>query len=98
MSHFPKPFFRAPRGVWYVQINKKQHNLGPDRKRAFELYHDLMRQPQPQRVAADSVVAIIDAFLDWCQKHRAPDTYVWYQSRLQLFVEGHSDRTLRSAA
>ncbi len=86
MSHFPKPFFRKSRGVWYVQINKKQFNLGPERTHAFELYHDLMRQPQPKRVAADSVVAIIDAFLDWCQKHRAPDTYVWYQSRLQLFA------------
>jgi integrase len=87
MPHFPKPFFRKSRGLWYVQVNGQQYNLGPDRTRAFEQYHDLMRQPQPKRVASDSVVAIIDAFLDWCQKHRAPDTYLWYQSRLQLFVK-----------
>ena len=87
MPHFPKPFFRKSRGLWYVQVNGQQHNLGPDRTRAFEQYHDLMRQPQPKPVAGDSVVGIIDSFLDWCQKHRAPDTYIWYQSRLQLFVK-----------
>jgi integrase len=87
MPHFPKPFFRKSRGLWYVQINGQQHNLGPDQTKAFEQYYDLMRQPQPKRVASDSVVAIIDAFLEWCQKHRAADTYIWYQSRLQLFVK-----------
>ena len=75
MPHFPKPFFRKSRGVWYFQIQGKQHNLGPDRERAFEQYHDLMRRPTPKRVSGDSVLAIIDAFLDWCKKHRAPDTY-----------------------
>jgi hypothetical protein len=29
MSHYPKPFFRKSRGLWYVQIADKQHNLGP---------------------------------------------------------------------
>ena len=87
MSHYPKPFFRKSRGLWYVQIAGKQHNLGPDRTAAFERYHALMQQPAEQRVASDTVVAIIDAFLDWCQKHRAPDTYEWYRWRLQLFAQ-----------
>ena len=26
----PKPFFRKQTRTWYVQIGKKQHNLGPD--------------------------------------------------------------------
>jgi hypothetical protein len=25
------------------------------------------------------VTAIVDAYLDWCQKHRAADTYEWYR-------------------
>ena len=84
---FPKPWYRPSRGVWYVTIDGVQHNLGPNKEEAARRYHDLMGQPRPKKVAADSVVALIDAFLDWCEKHRAPDTYEWYHSRLQLFVK-----------
>lgn len=28
---FPKPWYRPSRGVWYVTVDGKQHNLGPDR-------------------------------------------------------------------
>ena len=31
MSHHPKPWYRKSRNVWYVEIDGKQHNLGPDR-------------------------------------------------------------------
>ncbi len=86
MSHFPKPFFKKARGVWYVEINRKQVNLGPDKEEAFRQYHQLMGKPREQAVSPESLVAIIDAFLDWTQKNRAPDTYEWYRQRLQRFV------------
>jgi hypothetical protein len=44
MAHYPKPFFRARRGLWYVQIEGKQFNLGPDKDAAFKTYHGLMQQ------------------------------------------------------
>ena len=92
MARFPKPFFRKPRKLWYVQIDGKQHNLGPDETAAFDEYHRLMRQPREQRsVRPESVAALIDQFLDWTEKHRAPDTYIWYQSRLQEFVRKWPD-------
>jgi hypothetical protein len=28
MPHFPKPFYRAPRNTWFVELDKKQHPLG----------------------------------------------------------------------
>ena len=87
MPHFPKPFFKKARGVWYVEIERKQVNLGPDRDEAFRRYYQLMTQPRPTKVAADSVLGVIDAFLEWCSKHRAPDTYRWYHDRLQEFVQ-----------
>jgi integrase len=94
MAHYPKPFFRAPRGLWYVQIDGKQINLGPDKKAAFKTYHGLMQQrgetPAPIRAAATPnplVLLIVDEFLDWCEKHRAPDTYRWYKDRLQSFCK-----------
>jgi integrase len=87
MPHFPKPFFKKGRGVWYVEIDRKQVNLGPDRDEAFRRYYQLMTQPRATKVAVDSVLGVIDAFLEWCSKHRAEDTYRWYRDRLQEFVQ-----------
>lgn len=86
MAHFPKPFFKKARGVWYVEINRKQVNLGPDKDEAFRQYHQLMGKPNEQHVSPESLIVIIDAFLEWTQKNRAPDTYEWYRHRLQRFV------------
>lgn len=83
---FPKPWYRPSRGVWYVTLDGTQHNLGPDRDEALKRYQALITQPREKKVAADSLVAVIDAFLDWCEKHRAPDTYDWYHYRLERFV------------
>ena len=41
MPHYPKPFFRESRQLWYVQLNGRQINLGPNRDAAFTRYHDL---------------------------------------------------------
>jgi hypothetical protein len=81
MPRFPKPFFRASRNVWYVQIDGKQINLGADRDTAFALYHKLMtaeRRGETRGAArCQSLVAIIDVFLEWVQKNRSGDTYEW---------------------
>jgi integrase len=93
MAHYPKPFFRAPRGVWYVQIDGKQVNLGPDKTAAFKTYHGLMQQRDEKPAAVQPasggalVIVIVDEFLDFCQKHRAPDTYIWYKDRLESFCK-----------
>ena len=59
MPHFPKPFFKKSRGVWYVEIGRKQINLGADRDEAFRLYHQLMGQSREKSVSPESLVAII---------------------------------------
>ena len=87
MPRFPKPWFRNDRNCWCVQLHAKQRNLGPDREAAFDRYHELMREPRKRRVASQTVPAIIDLFLDWCEKNRAPRTYDWYQVRCQAFVD-----------
>ena len=98
MPHYPKPFFKASRGVWYVQISGKQINLGKDKDEAFRLYHELMANPEPklQTNLNPSVTELIDLYLDWVQKHRAPDTYEWYQYRLQRFVDRYPDIKVNS--
>jgi integrase len=86
MPHFPKPFFKKSRRLWYVEINRKQVKLGPDRDEAFRRYHELMTKPQQRQVAPESLAKVVDVFLEWCDKHRAPDTYEWYRYRLERFV------------
>jgi integrase len=98
VKKFPKPWFRPGRGVWYVTLDGKQHNLGPDREAAFEQYKKLLVQPPvaPQEVPSSSVVGLIDRFLGWCKEHRAEETYEWYRWRLQLFAQS-IDRALTVA-
>lgn len=68
MAHYPKPFFRAPRGLWYVQIDGKQINLGPAKRRGngpkliqgiFKVLNDLLRQYVGVRESA----AVLDAVI-----------------------------------
>ncbi len=46
MPHFPKPFFKKNCQLWYVEIDRRQHNLGPYKDEAFHQYHQLMARPQ----------------------------------------------------
>lgn len=86
MKKFPKPWFRPSRGLWYVTLDGQQHNLGPDQVAAFERYKALLASPKKRSAPSESVVFLIDRFLDWCQKNRAAETYRWYLDRLQAFV------------
>lgn len=89
MAKTPKPWFRKGRG-WFVTIGGKQHNLGPERKSAYQEYYRLMQQPAEQRkVSGQSLAANIDDFLEYLSKNRAPDTYRWYRDLLQKFILLH---------
>jgi len=85
MPQFPKPFFVKARNIWRVQIEGKQHNLGPNRDQAFRRYHELMQAPKA--VASELVVGVIDGFLEWCQRHRSKRTYQGHLWHLQRFVQ-----------
>lgn len=87
MKKFPKPWYRPARGVWYVTLYGKQHNLGADKDAAFEEYKKLLNQPQSKPVRSDAVIAVIDEYLEWCQRNRAAETYRWYLDRLQSFCK-----------
>jgi integrase len=116
VPHYPKPFFRAPRNTWFVEIDGVQHRLGkhpahlpPPRKNdrgewsppdaVMQAYHGLMAAP-PEGVPGSQrrggpgtpVVAVLDLFLEWCQRNKARRTYEVYQNRLRSFV-----RHLKSA-
>ncbi len=81
----PKPFYRDFTQSWYVQLGKRQINLGRDKAEAFEQYHALMTQRKTIR-PTDPVVVLIDRFLDWVQHARASTTYEWYKMHLESFA------------
>lgn len=87
MSRTPRPWWRKDKRCWAVTIDGKRHNLGKDREAAFRKFHDLMANPRKRVIASGSVVAVIDLFLDWVSRNRAPDTYEWYRHRLQGFCK-----------
>ncbi len=99
MAHFPKPFFKQARQLWYVEIDRKQVCLGPEKDEAFLKYHALMqarrRGELSQAVAGSNPLfaVLADAFLDWVKKERAPDTFEWYRYRLQRFCAKHPQLT-----
>lgn len=96
MAHFPKPFYVKARKVWRVQVHGHQHNLGPDEAEAHREYHRLMSRPAA--VAGHLVAGVVDAFLDWCQKHRKPRTYLGHKNLLTRFVKSLPDPTAMEVA
>jgi integrase len=99
MAHFPKPFFRPKKNRWYVQLDGKQVNLGPDQAVAFRRYHQIMgdrRQAVPVLSAPSNpkLVVVLDAFLEWCLQHREKRTFDTYKERIQDFLKVLDDKTL----
>jgi integrase len=102
MPHCPKPFYRKPLKKWYVQIQRKQIPLGLDAKPArgrdgkllppkevVDRYHQVMAASKNAGivvVSSDLVVVVIDQFLDWVERSKAPRTYEWYRRHLQNFA------------
>lgn len=90
----PQPFWRAQTRCWYVQLGKKQVRLDPDEQAAWKLYHELMARPDeeprtpPPAGPSLPVATLLDAFLDWTNRHKAPRTYAWYRENLQRFLDG----------
>ena len=101
MPHFPKPFFRPKKNRWYVQLDGKQVNLGPDEAEAFRRYHRIMAErgekPPVVVTTADAdppLVAVFDEFLSWCLTHREKRTYETYKERIQSFLHALSDKKI----
>ncbi len=87
MARRPEPWWWKERQAWFVTIDGARHSLGQDDDDARQRFHELMAEPRKRRVSSNSVVAICDAYVDWVQEHRPPDSYRWYKDRLQRFVE-----------
>src|SRR5436853_2946659 len=89
----PKPFFRNQTRSWYVQIGKKQHNLGPDEQVAKQKYHALMAGRQP--VTDDTTVySVLFQFLGFNKQYREGSTHELYRRYIDSFA-AYSGETLK---
>ncbi len=91
----PKPFWREFTKCWYVQIGKNQVRLATDREEAYRRYHEIMaRKPEEaleaKPASSQSVIEVLDAFLDWVKVNKAEKTYLWHKGHLQTFCDGIS--------
>jgi integrase len=95
MARSPKPWFWKARRAWFVTIGGQRHDLGPTKAAAIVRFHELMADPPKRARAArgQMILAVIEAYLDWCQKHRSPDTYDWYRDRLERFAQRYPTLT-----
>jgi integrase len=56
----------------------------------IDRYHELMaaRKAEPDgQVQADLVLAVIEQFLEWVERRKAPRTYEWYRRHLEAFAK-----------
>lgn len=85
---FPKPFFRASKCCWYLQLGNRQISLGKDREEAFRRYRQLMVEQNGEALPWGTTVATVcDLFLDWSARHNRQSTYEWYRAFLQRFCD-----------
>ena len=87
-----KPWYRASKDAWYVEVNGRQLRLAKGRDNenaARDAFYKLMANGSGKLPDADTlrVATICDLFLDYSQKHHVSDTFHWYRDYLQDFCD-----------
>jgi integrase len=88
-----KPWFRASKNAWYVEVNGKQVRLAAGKeneKAAFDAFYKLMAG-EPRQQASDSllIATLCDLFLEFSLLHHAKKSYRLYKDFLQSFCKRH---------
>lgn len=93
----PEPFFRPKKNRWYVEVDGKHVNLGPDEAQARVRWHQVMAGASAspivpgQQPAGVLACRVIDLFVGWSHTHRPGRTAEWYQAHLQSFLDSLPD-------
>ena len=83
----PKPFFRKQTQAWYVQIGKRQINLGKDEGKAWDQYNKIMAQREVVDIPDDAVCNVLNRYLTWVQQNRSDATYKKCRLHLRRFAQ-----------
>jgi integrase len=91
------PFWwRRQTACYYVQVDGVQKRLSPDLDEAWKIYHELMSgeaaaretpAPSGRNDKGPLVLDVLESFLGWVEKNKAPLTFRAYRQRLQHFID-----------
>jgi integrase len=88
MPRQPKPWYRKDRDAWFVTINGRRFNLGPDKQAAYIRFHELMiRGGDDRPVGGLSLFNLFEEYLEWLHAQRSARTYEWYSDFLRQFAK-----------
>jgi integrase len=92
-----KPWYRKDSDAWFICFQGKQINLGSDKKEAERRFHEIMATKEvPAKPSDHLAVELIDLFLQWTEKHRAPKTFRWYYDFLQTFIDWLPNKRIKT--
>ena len=82
-----KPWYRASRNAWYVQVDGRKVRLADNEEDAWTAFYRLMHERGRLVVDADTLSfgELAEQFLEDCQANRKPTTYDWYVRFLDDF-------------
>src|SRR5262245_15003927 len=92
---YSEPWFRKQDGWWYFYRRQggKRRQIPlvqgkENRQEAIDRWHCLCQSPVDQPfLSSESVVPLIDLYLDWCQRNLSAGTYEIYRHHLQSFCK-----------
>lgn len=88
----PKPWFRASRGEWYVELKGMTHRLGPDKAEADRKFYLLMAGEVPAPPESDNrdwmyASEVADELQVCIKAEKSANTLNWYCQYLDPFKE-----------
>jgi integrase len=84
-----KPFFKKNRNAYYwLNRQGKQERLGADEAEAWTRWAEL----QAGKPAGLTLEKLVDQYLAWVKKERAPATYTAYNRNLKRWSKNHGSR------
>lgn len=97
----PEPRWRKDRKTWVCRINGQLHTLAHGREskqEAWKVLRALLAGAESKPKARGETVLfqqLADAFLDWCQREKAENTYLWYKYLLTSFCNFRKGKRAR---
>lgn len=85
MARRAKPWYWEEREVWMVTVRGVRHNLGPDKKRAYDQFYELMGKPKSAVTSGTTIDVVMQSFLNWTKENREIGTYDGYFRFLDPF-------------
>ena len=87
-----RPWFRASKNAWYVEVDGKQIRLATgeeNRQAALDAFYKLMAGEKRQQPRGGIlVVTVCDLFLDYSVKRHTPESYQHYKHFLAGILQG----------